>query len=314
MLSFDSLSLKLLPLFILIAIGFLFVKLLKEDFGSISKLLFYIVSPIVIFDAGLKTDISPSLLISPLILCLSASLVCLASLKIGACLPRSEDRALLSYCAGASNTGYFGLPLIGAILGESAFRSAVVVGMGMILFEFTLGFYQAARGRHSVWYSLAKLMKAPHLYAFGIGLICNQIGLADSSIINDSSAYFRGAYTLLGMMIIGMGLSSIKVSSIDYKFITLNLFCKSILFPASCFLCLYLVHILGIKLNPLELQILFLLSLTPTAANSVVFAKELGLDASKAVIAVLTSTLLALVALPLFALKLNVIIAGFQKW
>lgn len=302
---------KLLPLFFLILVGYAFARISKSDYSAISKLLMYVINPFIMFYAGYSSEISTSLIIFPTYLFIASCLVSLAAFNAGKFIyPAGSDKNLLAYTAGASNTGYFGLPLITAVLGSEFFNIAIVASLGVIIYEFTLGFYLAAKGNYSAKDSLFRLLKLPHLYSFFSGLLLNILQIDLPGLISLNFEYFKSAYILLGMMMIGFGLSSMKIRSFDTKFILLNLFAKSVLLPLATFLMIITGKYSGVEEVSENYHVLILLALTPVAANSVNFAKELGLDVGKAALTVMISTVIALVSIPLIS---SLILPYLQK-
>jgi len=186
-----------------------------------------------------------------------------------------------------------------AVFGEKAIGIVALLILGGIFYESTLGFFITARGHHTVTESLNKLFKLPLLYAFFLGLILNMAKIPLSRIYFDTVLLFRGAYTVLGMMIVGLALSEITDFRIDFKFVSLAFLAKFFLWPLLMLLVILADINLFRLLNRDTYQIMFLLSLSPLAANTVSFATILKVQPQKAAIAVLLSTIFALIYIPL---------------
>ena len=135
---------------------------------------------------------------------------------------KEGTKNILAFTAGAANVGYFGLPVAMMIFSDKVFSLVVLSVMGFILYESTLGFFISANGSHSVRASLIKTAKLPAIYAFVLGLSLNLAGVGLGGTIVTTVAFFKGAYSLLGMMLIGMGLASVCKASLDIKFISLS--------------------------------------------------------------------------------------------
>lgn len=173
--------------------------------------------------------------------------------------------------------------------------------LGLNLYENSLGFFIAARGHHTLKEAFIRLIKLPTIYAFFIGLGVNALGIHLGPIYSDFATSFRGAYLVLGMMIIGLGLAGITNYQFDVKFISLSFLAKFLAWP------LLILAILAFDSNFSRLynsdthKILILLSIVPLAANIVAFTTQLKLHPEKASMAVLLSTLFALFYIPLIA-------------
>ena len=118
----------------------------------------------------------------------------------------------------------------------------------------------------------------------------------------------RGAYSVLGMMIIGMTLGRVRFSELDPRFIGASLAVRFGLWPlVSLAAVLALQATLGIG-EELALALL-LVGIVPLAANLVVVAMELGSRAEKAAVAVLISTLIAPLVMPFYLEGLLALVA-----
>ena len=298
---FLSLFAKIIPLYFLIGLGFVSRRFLEIDSRSLARTTIYLVAPIVIFHSGFNAEIRGSILILPLLFCLVGyTTSAIFYFFISPLVFKDSRRNLLSVAVGNSNTGYFGLPVVLALLGQDAFTLATLVSLGSLLFENTMGVFIFARGQYSVRQSFLKLFKFPALYAFSFGLFLNLLGLSTQHpIYTDTVALFKGAYIILGMMIIGSGIASLEKGAFDVKLISLSLIGKLALYPTLMVGLLFLDSHYGPFLTPEGRQILWILSLCPVAANTVAYATEFQTYPEKAARLVFVSTLVALVSIPL---------------
>jgi malate permease and related proteins len=296
---FISLFLKILPLYFIILLGFIAGKLLKVHKESIASLLIYFITPVIIFHGIYITKINAGILILPVIYFAIASILCLLFFKIGGYFWKDSTKNILAFASGTGNSGYFGLPVAVAIFGEKAIGIVALIVMGTVMYENSLGFFITARGHHTAKESFMKLVKLPSLYAFLLGLIFNFAGINFGQIYTDTIILFRGAYSVLGMMMIGMGLSIIKEFILDKKFILLSFSARFIFWPliiiSVVFLDTSFFHLFNQEIH----KIMFILSLIPLAANTVSYAVLLKTEPEKASIAVLISTILSLFIIPL---------------
>jgi len=116
----------------------------------------------------------------------------------------------------------------------------------------------------------------------------------------DYSNYLKGAYAILGMMLLGMGMENIKANnSLDFKFISYALCIKFIIWPASILLFIYLDKIFIHFLNDGLYMVMFLFSIVPLAGNTVTIATLLDVKPEKMSLTVFISTLISLLYIPL---------------
>ena len=295
---FLTLFLKLLPLYGIIVLGFVATHFLKVQKESIALLLLYVLSPLIVFHGAYTASLQSGVLFLPLFFFLSACGISTIAYFVGGMVWKDNTRNIFAYSAATGNTGYFGIPVALALLGNEVLGTIVLSTMGLIFFENTMGFFITARGTHTVKESIYKVLCLPTLYGFLLGILLNalHIGLPKSyfAIIQD----VRGAYALLGMMIIGMGIAGFKRLEVDAPFLGLSFFAKFLFWPAYTFAAVIIdqrfLHLLSLELH----TIMLLLSLMPMAANTVVLATALRVKPEKAALGVLSTTLFALFFIP----------------
>ena len=299
---FSLLLLKIIPLYFSVAIGFASGRLLHVDRDSISRLVVYVIVPIVFFRGGMNTAMSwdiASLLVVVFLLCVG---LCLAFYAIGRRIWSDATANVLGLAAGQGNMGYFGLPVAMLLFDAQTVGIYMVMIIAMIVQESTLGFYITARGKHTPMDAIKKLLKIPTLYAYSAGLIGNQLGWQIPAFLAGFFDHVFGAYTLLGMMIVGLGLASVRGFAIDLRFVSLAFLAKFICWPALALLVVNIdTHWLGLYSEQTH-HALILVSIVPLAANSVAIASILDAHPEKAATAVFLSTLIALFYVPLMVM------------
>jgi hypothetical protein len=206
---------------------------------------------------------------------------------------------LLAFAAGTANTGYFGIPVALACFGDWAVGLVIFANLGLILFENGVGFYHLARSSFTWQESLRKIAHLPALYAFVLGLLVNVSHVTISPLLLNMGQTFREAYSLLGMMIIGLGLSAVRGLKFDFRFLGIALGVKFLLWPAVTLGLVQVDHLWLHVLSPAAVLVLVFMSFMPLAANTVVFSTELRVQPEKAALAVVISTVLALAVVPL---------------
>lgn len=297
---FFTILLKLIPLYLMISLGYLAAKKLNAQKETISKLLIYIIAPAVLFYGAFTTDINFANLSLPLLFLTIACSMSLLFYGIGTLVYKQDStKNILAFTSGAGNIGYFGLPVVYAVLGEQAFSLAALSILGFVLYENTLGYYLTAKGNYSAKDSLKKVVKLPIVYAFMAGLLLNFFSVNLGDIAVNTIGHFKGAYTLLGMMIIGMGLASVRLQHLDLKFILLTFLAKFITWPLIIGGVIFLDQSVFRLYDTPTYNVMIVMAIVPLAANTVAFATELNVHPDKAALAVSLSTLFALFYIPL---------------
>lgn len=296
---FATLLVKLIPFYIFILLGFLVGRILKAQKETVASILIYLVQPVIIFHGVYTSQINLGTLSLPIIFFLIASFICLSMYQIAKRFWHDSTKNILAFTAGSGNVGYFGLPVAVAIFGEQVLGLVALVILGSALYENTLGFFITARGHHTVGESLLKVATLPSLYAFFLGLAANLAHVSTGQIYLDTVLLFRGTYTLLGMMLIGLGLSAITSFKFDFKYISFAFLSRFFIWPLLILLVIILdAYIFRIYDDTLH-KIMILMSIVPLAANTVAYATQLRAQPEKASVAVLLSTIFALFYIPL---------------
>ncbi|WP_447894811.1 AEC family transporter [Vreelandella sp. GE22] len=298
-LSSATLMGPLLTLLGFIALGFIAARRLQVNPQPIATLLVYVIAPLTIFRALMNGEPTIDYLGLTLALFILTSTIALLVNRVGRRYLGPHEGALLAFSSGTGNTGYFGLPIALVLLPPEGVTLYLFCMLGINLYEFTVGFYLSARGQFTVRQSLTKISRLPLLYAFASALLLSALSVALPAPVMESLAVFPATFTLLGMMIIGMTLSQVKLAAWDTRFILACLGLRYVLWPV---LMLVIVLALG-ALTPISLELglaLLLLSVVPMASNVVVVAMELGIQPQKGALAVLVSTLLAPLLIPLY--------------
>jgi len=298
---FLTLLFKIIPLYIIIFLGFIAGKYLNVSKESIANVLIYTIVPVVVFNGIVNTKITPGTLSIPLLFFLLACITSLLTYHFSGYIWKDSTRNILSFMGGSSNTGYFGLPVAIAMFGEKAVGIVALAIIGGSLYNNTFGYFLAAKGNYSTKESLIKVVKLPILYAFFLGLIVNIAGFHLGTIFLDTANNFNGAFTIMGMMLIGIGLGDMKKYEFDLKFIAFALAITYLLWPILMLLIIFIDQHTFRIYDPNLYKMLLLLSMLPVAANLVSYSTILKIHPEKTALVVTISTLFALLYIPLMA-------------
>lgn len=282
-----------------VALGIFTARRLAVDPRPIATLLIYLIAPLTFFRGLVLGGPTPAYLLITVALFITACGVALLVNAVARHLLPADESAVLAFSAGTGNTGYFGLPVAIVLLPSEGVTLYLFAVLGVTLYEFTLGFYLGARGRFSVRESLLKITRLPLIYAFLAALLVEGIGLEVPASVMRGLEVFPSAYTLLGMMIIGMTLGRVSPREFDLRFIGACVGVRYLLWP-TLMLAAVLVLQASLGLSPELAMALLLIGVVPMAANVVVVAMELGIAPEKGAVAVLMTTLLAPLLIPFY--------------
>lgn len=291
---------KIAPLYLLILLGFLAGRYAHVSKEKLSFLLLYIIAPVIFFNGVYTTPITFALLSLPVLFFFLCSFLCLSFLFISKFIWKdTTTRNIYAFMTGESNVGYFGLPVIAALFGNNLVGTAVLCTLGFSFYESSVGFFVAARGKHSVFQSLKKLLILPTIYALILGLVANVIHIHFGPVYDNIVSIFKLAFTVFGMMLVGLAVSNFTSWKIDVGFVSMGFLSKFIVWPLLMLGVIYMdtqfFHFYTASIH----HVIFLMSIVPIAASTVVFAMVLKAHPEKVSVAVLSTTLFALVYIPL---------------
>lgn len=298
---FLVLIVKIIPLYVLILLGYLANKFLDVRKESIARMLIYIFSPAIVFLGTIQAKATPELFLIPIIFFAIGTVLCLVNYYFANKIWQDGTEKIAAFASGTGNTGYFGLPVCLALFGDTALPIVAMISMGLIIFENTVGFYVVARASHSPREAFFKVIRLPSLYAFIIGITLNLLNITAGAEVINFFNLLKGGYVPFGMMIIGLGLAEIKMHHFDLKFGILALFNKFIVWPAIFLGLIYLdkeyFHIFDKTVH----SVFLIESIVPIAANAVSYATELKAQPEKVALVVTVSTFIALFYIPAMA-------------
>ncbi len=284
-------------IFILIGVGFLAAKfgiLREEGARQITDLLLIIVIPCVIIMA-FQSSFEPSLIKNLLIAALLAALTHAAGILISKLIFRNEapDRKMmLVYSTVFYNAGFFSLPLLRALLGETGVLYGSVFVAVFNLFAWTYGI-RLMNGENGA--SKWKTFLNPGIISLLIALALVLFNIRLPDIVQTTLRYITGLHTPLAMIIIGCQFY-LMWRNFNLRDLALwkTVLARNILIPL---IMLALIFYLA------QDKTLFFASVitasAPTATNTILFATKYRQDVNTAVQTVILTTLLTIISIPL---------------
>lgn len=291
---------KILPLYTNIAVGYLAARYLKVERAAIAALLFYIIGPVVIFSATMSVQIKPSVFFLPVFFYAFCSVLAFIYLKLYGESWSDPTGNILAFTAGTGNTGYFGIALALILFDPRVADIFIFTVLASFFYETTSGFYIAAKGRFTARESLGKVIRLPPLYAFGAALLLKVLGIGLPAPVALYAGQFKVVFSILGMMVIGMGLDGLrKGGGIDGKFLRIAFTAKHILWPLAILALILLDKNITHLLYDDVYKVMFVFSIVPLAGNTVTLAVLFNAKPEKAAFAVLLSNIFSIASIPL---------------
>lgn len=288
-------------LYVFMGMGFLASRKLGLGREGVSRLLFYLIVPLVFFHGVSRVPMQGMMLALPLVVMAIASLLGLLGYALARLWWPEGDRApnIIGFTAGNGNMGYFGIPVALMIFDTPTVAIYMLMIIGVIFYEATVGYVIATRGQFHPKQALKKIATMPMLHGALGGVIIATLQVPLPEFMEDFFVAIRGTYSVLGMMMIGMGLAGLTRFEIDIKFVSLTFGLKFLCWPLAAAGFVWLdANVLHWYAENLH-DALMLLSLAPLAVMSVIFATLYDAHPEKMATAVFLSTCFALTYVPL---------------
>ncbi|MFA7570266.1 MAG: AEC family transporter [Sulfurimonadaceae bacterium] len=291
---------KILPLYLSVLLGFFSTKFFNCDKQTVAKILLFILAPLIVFNATISIEISPSILFLPAFFFTLSVAIAFICLPIFYKLFKDNSANVLAFSVATGNTGNLGIPVAILFLSPSMVDVFIFTVLASILYQNSIGYYITAKSNFTLTQSLLKVIKLPVLHAFILGITLNLLGFKIPEMFMEYTTYLKGAYAILGMMLLGMGMEHLKTSGgFDIKFIGLALGVKFIVWPVLVLIFIFLDKTVWGVLNPELYGVMFIFSIVPLAGNTVAIATILNVKPEKMSLAVFISTLVSLFYIPL---------------
>ena len=297
---------NIVPIFIIIALGYVISRKFDLSISTLSKLNFYLFVPGFIFynlyTTNLSFDMFKILLFCILYLVANDIIARIIS-KI-----RNYDVGMTSAFKNSimfNNTGNIGVSLVTLIFGNApyiiegktpylneALTSQIMILVFMNITMNTIGFYNAGRAKMNISASLHKIFSMPSIYAIPLALLLKYFSVdITSTPIWPTLEYVKNGLVPMALISLGVQLSKTKFDFKDFN-VNTAVFTRLIIGPV---IALVLIHVLGFY--GIIAQVLLISYSVPTAVNTALIAVECDSNQDFASQEVMISTILSGVTL-----------------
>jgi predicted permease len=301
MVLFNIVFLKIVTILLNVLIGFLAAKYSGVSGRSMSSLLFYYITPIVFFSIPASASINFKSFTIGIIVFLISSLLCIISFRFFKKIYDDSSANLLAFSSGTANSGYFMLPLASKLFDKDTLGIYMIGLIGMSIFESSIGYYVLYKNLSSFKETIIKMVKLPILISFTLGCLFSISGLTIPIFLSDFLKSTKEAFSLLGMILVGLYLHELKKFEIDKKFTIYSFISKFLIYPLVVNILIlidkYILHIYSVEYY----NALIIVSIAPIAVNSIVMSSLMEQKPERAAATVLLSCIFALLYVPLTA-------------
>lgn len=262
----------ILPIFIIMAIGYVLQKKFNLDVQTLAKLNIYFLVPGFIFVRLYETDIALNLfgqvilfiLIYVLILYIIGQIVGkIIGLKNGKDV--SFTNSLIFF-----NSGNYGVPVNDLVFRGDPFAASiqVIVLMFQNIFIFSYGIFSLQAVNVGKVRALLGYFKMPVTYAMALGIILSAYDVAIPQFIWVPANYIANSMIALALLTLGAQVAKLKLTA-RLNSVYISVLLRLIVGPFIAFGMIILTGITGVLA-----QALLIASAMPTSVNSAVIAQE----------------------------------------
>jgi len=280
---------NILPIILLAGAGFALGKVLHIDPRSLGRVVFYIFSPVLLFDLLVRNQLKIAEAAIVIIYALSFILAMgLLTLLLGYFF-KLERPALISILITTmfANTGNYGLPLVSFAFGEQALSYAGIYFATTTLLFYTLGVFLASLGHMSFKEAIVGLFRIPTLYAVLLAILINALNIEIPLPVSRAIDLAAGGTIPLMLILLGVQLTGLVLSE-NQRAMQLSVFLRLIVAPLAA---IFFAALFGLGHFPRQASVTE--ASMPSMVSATVLATEYNLDAKLVTAVVFISTLLS---------------------
>ncbi len=299
---------NIIPIFTIIALGFLLSKKFELNIYTLSKLHFYLFMPAFIFVNLYTTHLNTNMIkiiIFSIIYLITNDIIARLIAKI-----RNYDMGFTNAFKNSimfNNTGNIGLSLITLIFssgslvinGNTPYLNEALSGLIVILVFTniainTLGFYNSGRGSMSFKKTILKIVSMPSIYVILLALLLKNVDFdVKTTFVWPSLVYLNNGLVPMALLTLGAQLSKTKLNFTDID-VHISAFTRLIIGPFLALIYIYLFGFTGVIA-----QTVLIAHSVPTAVNTALIAVEFNNNQEFATQSVMVSTIFGAITLTL---------------
>lgn len=280
---------NILPIILLSGAGYALGKILHIDPRSLGRVVFYVFSPVLIFDLLVQNQlkITEAAIVIAFVLCLLL-VIGLITLLLGYFF-KLERPALVSILITTmfANTGNYGLPLVSFAFGDQALSYAGIYFITTTLLFYTFGVFLASLGHMSFKEAIMELFRIPMLYAVLFAILINLWNIELPVPIARTVELAANGTIPLMLILLGVQLTRVEFSGND-RALQLSVSLRLLVAPLVALLFAALFGLQGFPRQASVTQ-----ASMPSIVSATVLATEYNLDFKLVTAAVFISTLLS---------------------
>jgi len=280
---------NILPIILLSGAGFALGKLLQIDPRSLGRVVFYVFSPVFLFDLLVQNQLKLKEAATVIAFALSFILTIGALTFLLGLLLKLERPSLVAILITTmfANTGNYGLPLVSFAFGEPALPYAAIYFATTTLLFYTLGVFLASLGHMSFKEAILGLFRIPPLYAVSLAILMNVFNIEIPVPVARAVELAAGGTIPLMLILLGVQLTQVQFSG-NQRAMQLSVALRLVVAPLAALLFAALFG-----LQDVSRQVSVTQASMPSMVSATVLATEYNLDSRLVTAVVFVSTLLS---------------------
>ncbi len=303
------LSNNIAPIFIVMGVGFLIERAMSLDVMPISRLIFYVFAPALVFDSLVKSPLGGGDIVRMFVFTVVVALITAGAARLVAGVAGLDNVATRAIVLTSllANTANYGMSLVGFAFGDEALSHAVICYIASMSMSYTLGIYIASGGKGgedggrlgTLKGALVEILRLPALYALIAGMVVGGQGWEVPQMLSRPIELLSRASIPAMLVMLGMRLALVRdFGRSKIAFIVAGM--RLVLSPAIALLLSPIAALKGAALQAGVIE-----SAMPTAVVTSIIATEYELDPDLVTQIILISTLLSPITLTLLVAYLQ---------
>ncbi len=279
-----------LPVFLLAGLGYLARTVLKVDPKDPAKLAVYIMTPGLIMNSILTSQLMANevgkIVGFSLLMVLIMILLTLGLGRLLGWSPASSNAAVLS--TAFMNSANYGLPVILLAFGQAGFDRAAIFVVTQSILVYSVAVFIAARGRMDWRTSIVSVFRLPLIWAAAFALAVRLLGITLPGFVIKPIGLLANGAVILVILLLGMQVASIKLRGSVVK-VGVTTLLRLVISPVIALGVVWLM-----RPDPLTAKVLVLESAMPAAVNTTLLAVQFDAEPDQVSGATLVTTLASL--------------------
>lgn len=280
-----------LPVGLIVLIGFIAGKKLNLDETTLSQISVYILAPALVADSLYRTTVSGKSVIQLLFGYALISLILYLFVILFCHLIKTKKKDFQSFLVITlcPNNGNMGLSMIAFALGEAGLQRAIIymIGSSILLFVITPAMLKG----EGFSLGLRLIFKLPLIWAMLAGISLHWLNIKLPFNLDEGIKILGLAAIPIALILLGLQLSTTHFEIRKQEFLAVVI--KLAIAPIIAYIVAKLLHF-----QELDLQVLILQTAMPTAVNSLIMVKEFGGNTLMVARAIILSTVISFISLP----------------